>query len=147
MGRAIICLAPNEYVMWSSIVDAPIGHIRDRTATLEMLSKPDEADDWSRAMAALPEQADEIMARIDERGHSYRNLSAMSIQELIAANRAGPREESLTLAAIRERYASPQAMASFELTADKVLHYDDDQDDDLGGYCLSCRRNPCLNER
>lgn len=104
MPSWIVRLADQEYVEWSTVVDAPVSTIAARAEAI---------DRWG----------DERIERADEHVTSCTvpELWPRNADEFIDLNRAGPDELSLTLDAIRERFASDEAYATFALTADKLL--------------------------
>ena len=84
MGRAVVKLAEDEYVEWSTVVDAPV------TSALE------------REAAAAAWGADRVQ-RADVYGTSFMNR-VVSTEDMLSCNRAGPGESELTLQEIREKY-------------------------------------------
>ncbi len=91
MPRFIVKLADDEYVEWSTVVDAPL------------------AGSVTRA-AACHEWGEPSVARADRRGHSQvegprvseaNRDRVWSPEELIAGNRAGPGESELSLDELR----------------------------------------------
>ena len=102
MGRAIVRLAPDEYVEWSTVVDAPVTFVQTRAEMLAAGEDPDRLD------------------RADRQGHSYVDMGYESAEELVSCNRAGPKESSLTIDAIRRRFANPQAYELFVLEPEDI---------------------------
>jgi hypothetical protein len=84
MGRAVAKLADDEYVEWSSITDSPVSWIKTRAEAVEV---------WS----------EERVARADKHGDSFQPPDG----NVIAGNRAGDNEETLTLDEIRVQYRDP----------------------------------------
>ena len=95
MSRPIVKLAENEYLEWSSIVDAPTSYIVDREKMKKyLMSKYNETE----------EKVESRLKRADLYGTSYLHIHYESVEEFIAANRAGEKEACLTLEEIREKY-------------------------------------------
>lgn len=88
MGRCIVKLADNEYVEWSTIVDAPVTYIMSRDKIRAELGGDDIEDRLSRA---------------DERGSSML-APTMSLEQALGNNRAGPGESRASLTEIRQKY-------------------------------------------
>lgn len=105
MGRALVKLAPDEYVEWSSVVDAPVSYVQTRQELL------DAGEDSER------------LDRTDRQGHSYHYNYYKSTEDFVAFNRAGPKESSLTLDAIRRMYANPEAYEAFTLEPEDIRPY------------------------
>lgn len=96
MGRAVFKLGDDQYLEWSSVVDAPVSYLHSRSEAVSL---------WG----------EDRIARADLRGHSYQDLEVCeSPQELIACNRAGPGEKELTLDALLRRYKNRDSDLSFE---------------------------------
>lgn len=110
MGRAIVRFGEDEYVEWSTVVDAPVSYVLSRSAMLEDGVSANRLD------------------RADLYGHSYLDLDYKGIEEVISCNRAGPKECCLTLDAIRRRFANQHSYESFILTVEDIkpfTTYDD----------------------
>ncbi len=87
MTKALFRVGKNAYVEWSTTVDGPISFI---------MSKP-ELD------ARYPK---EQVERTERLGHSFGDIDqAMTPEELIAGNRAGPGETTLSLEELLSEYA------------------------------------------
>lgn len=84
MGRGIVRLAPDEYIEWSTVVDAPVSYVM----TTE---------------EALREFGLARVLRADLDGTSYRS-PRLTLADLLDSNRAGPDESMATLDEIREKY-------------------------------------------
>jgi len=84
MGKAIVKLAENEYVEWSTVVDAPVTYIVDREE-------------------AVKEWGDERVSRADKEGHSFVDRYPFSF----GGNHAGPNGTEITVDEIRKQYANP----------------------------------------
>lgn len=95
MPRYIAKLADNEYVEWSTVVDAPVTYIMTRDEMIRHLDSNREVDRSYEAM--------ERVKRADARGTSCIS-PIISVEELISCNRAGDKETELTLEQIREKY-------------------------------------------
>ena len=99
MGRCIAKLGENQYMCWSSIVDAPVSEILTREEMIEFM-----VEDATRASQR---EAKESIASADERGVSgYGPLE--TVEELIENNRAGENEACITLDEIKKRYIKPE---------------------------------------
>jgi hypothetical protein len=98
MGRYVIRLddGPDDrwYLVWSTVVDAPLTYGLSRGAMLEYLLQCTGDHAW---------QAVERMDRVDAKGTSSFNPGA-SVDNLIECNRAGPNETKLTREQIIEQY-------------------------------------------
>ena len=88
MGHGIIKLGEDQYVEWSTIVDAPVSYVTDRETA---------AVAWG----------EERVARADEKGTSYLDIEETAA-EYVAFNRAGPNEECLTLEEILKEFKDPR---------------------------------------
>lgn len=93
MGSCILKLANNEYVEWSTVVDAPVTYIMSRDKIKAELGGDDIEDRLSRA---------------DERGSSML-APTMSLEQALGTNRAGPHESHASLAEIRARFGEEKA--------------------------------------
>lgn len=87
MPRYILKIADDEYVDWSTIVDAPVSYIVTRAEAVARWGKDriGRADAYTTSLIE-PEYGPNCA------------------EEAIACNRAGPDESQLTLEQIRERY-------------------------------------------
>lgn len=92
MPRWIVRLAPDEYVEWSTVVDAPVSYISTRDEAVKEwgLDRVVRAD--RNVTSAFP--------------HQYHYGS---VEEFVSGNRAGDGETELSLTAIRHEYASASA--------------------------------------
>lgn len=92
MSRYVIKLAENEYIEWSSVVDAPVSVVMDRGE-------------------AVAKHGEERIARTDKHVNSLipEQLWAASPEEAVAGNRAGEGEIELSLEEIRREYAESEA--------------------------------------
>lgn len=88
MGRCIVKLADNEYVEWSTVVDAPVSYVLTRDEIKRAVGGPD---------------IEERLNRADERGTSML-APAITLESLAVCNRAGPKESCLSLEEIRKQY-------------------------------------------
>lgn len=94
MSRPIVKLAENEYLEWSSIVDAPTTYIVDREKMKAYLKKEYHSSE---------EEVESRLKRADLYGTSYLHVNE-SAKELLAWNRAGDKETCLTFEEIREKF-------------------------------------------
>lgn len=92
METLIARLDEDHYVRCSTTTDSPVGPVTTRDGILQTL----RSDDQLTAAAA-----DDVLRCVDEYGTSD---PALSFDELLAGNRAGPDECRLTAAEIVERY-------------------------------------------
>lgn len=83
-----------RYLDWSTIVDAPVTN----GMALKDFKKWYREQHGDEGMRTLPER----LARVEAKGVSA--LDYASVDELIAANRAGPKEGHLTKAQIIAKY-------------------------------------------
>lgn len=100
MGKCVAKLADDEYVEWSTVVDAPITYICNREEMKAHLLE-------RYGTAGRP---DERIARADKRGTSWIDREE-TMEDLVALNRAGDDETELTLGEIREQYRAPEGAA------------------------------------
>lgn len=84
MGRGIVRLAEDEYVEWSTVVDAPVSYAITRAEAVEAFGA-------SR------------IARADEKGTSYLS-PPYTLQDFLDCNRAGEDESHIGLEEMRRRY-------------------------------------------
>lgn len=89
MGRGIVKLADNEYVEWSTVVDAPVSWVMAYDEALEAAGDPAR------------------IVRADVFGTSYLS-PPWSLRDLLNGNRAGPDESEATLSEIRKLYRPPK---------------------------------------
>lgn len=87
MPSYLVKLADDEYVEWSTVVDAPLSYICERER-------------------AVSRWGEDRVARADEHvtSHTDPDFQADTPERAIAVNRAGDDESELTLAELRERY-------------------------------------------
>ena len=83
-------VAPGRYVVWSNTTDAPSSSILTREQALRLLREREAMED-----------ADALIARVDEAGTSE---PGVSVDDLLASNRAGPGERRLTLQELLAEY-------------------------------------------
>lgn len=95
MGNLLVKLAPDCYVEWSSIVDAPISS----TMTLDQLWDYIREEYGRDGAERLPAR----LARCDVNGTSSND--GTTLETLEAYNRAGPGETTLSIAEIIQQYA------------------------------------------
>lgn len=108
MGRAIVRLAPDEYVEWSTVVDAPVSYVFTREYGLANGEDPTRLD------------------RADKQGHSYFDNYYKNVEDFVSCNRAGPKESSITLGAIRRMYANPESYEAFVLSPEDIQPFTTD---------------------
>jgi hypothetical protein len=108
MGRVILKLAEDEYVEWSSIVDAPVTYILSREKMLDHLRDEYGRHGWRENV--------ERMKRADEKGSSA--WGSETVAELIEFNRAGINETCLSLEQIRRRFKDSESYEAFDEKAE-----------------------------
>jgi hypothetical protein len=94
MADLIVKLAPDCYVEWSTVVDAPV----TPTLTLSQLWEYIRAEYGNAGAERLPER----LARCEQHGTS--SVNGTTVDELLSCNRAGPKESHITRAEIVRRY-------------------------------------------
>lgn len=96
MGKAIVKIK-DKYFEWSTVVDAPITYGMSKSQLEEYIK-----NEYGRqGLGALPER----LKRVEEKGHSFRGgYGMMTLDELLACNRAGEKEEELTAEQIYDKY-------------------------------------------
>ncbi len=100
MGRCIVKVGEGEYLIWSSIVDAPVSWIGDREYIVDCVRR-----EFGEAGVRTLDQS---LARADEQGHSaLEPYASKSAEEFVRGNRAGDGEKELSFAEIREKYRRP----------------------------------------
>lgn len=95
MPKYLVRLAENEYVEWSTIVDAPVSYIMNRAEAIE------------HSVESSRLEAEARVDRTDAHGHSALWFPAETPEELVAGNHAGPKETEITLEEIRVQYREP----------------------------------------
>lgn len=103
MGRGIVKLADDQYVIWSTVVDAPVSYVLTQQDLL--IEDPSHLSRINRA---------------DTNGHSFLDSPPGWYGRY---NRAGPNECCLTKEAILKRFASQSAYENFVLTAKDLSPY------------------------
>ena len=93
MGKGIVKLG-SKYVMWSTIVDAPLTEGMTREELREYIQ-----DQHGRAGVA---DFEERMKRVEAKGTSFVDLK--SVEDVIHLNRAGANEKTLTLEELIKEY-------------------------------------------
>ena len=96
MGQGIVKLN-GKYMIWSTVVDAPI----TRLMTREQLEEHVRFEDGERGIRELPER----LERADTNGTSFYRGSAESV---VRFNRAGPGESCLTIKELIEKYEAEE---------------------------------------
>lgn len=94
MGRGIVKLADDEYVVWSTVVDAPVSFV---------LSSEEARLELAAAGYHYPE---DIIERADRTTTSF-IAPPYTLDDLLGFNRAGPNETRATLDGIRRLYQRP----------------------------------------
>lgn len=115
MGHIVVKIGDDRYLVWSTVVDAPITYGMSRGEMKEHLSErtPVELD------LAL-EQAERRLVRADDHGTSSM-MGHESAEELMTFNRAGPGKSCLPVEdLIRQFWSRPDEQASAE---DMYLEY------------------------
>ena len=92
MGTLVVCLAEDKYVKWSNTTDSPVSPVLDRAALIDFLEHEDHL---------TFSQADHLIAMADETGTSD---PYVTLDELLATNRAGVDESCLSLSEILRQY-------------------------------------------
>lgn len=98
MGTGILKLGPDQYVEWSTVVDAPVSYILTR--------KKMEAFLLAEAVKKARDRVTERLDTADRNGLTF--VDCGSVAELVRGNRAGPNETELTLEQIVEKYRFPK---------------------------------------
>jgi hypothetical protein len=92
MAVFVVRLGPEQFVMWSNTVDAPVSPLMGRDDLVrELQSKYEFAE----------QDATQTLDSAEADGTSCRDTT---LEEVLEVNRAGPGEERLTLAEIIEQY-------------------------------------------
>ena len=92
MGQGIVKLN-GKYMIWSTVVDAPI----TRLMTREQLEEHVRFEDGERGVRELPER----MKRADTKGTSFFDYD--SAEKVVSHNRSGPDESCLTIEELIEK--------------------------------------------
>lgn len=95
MAKAIVKLADDKYVEWSSVVDAPVSCVMSRKDMREYLHE-------TYGMASVAGNL-ERLDRADEHGTSFHTPTPASA--VAGFNRAGPNETKLSLEEIIKQYS------------------------------------------
>lgn len=115
MGEFIVKLR-EHYLVWSTIIDAPITN----GGTLEELKAWIREEYGTRGMEQLPER----LARVEAKGtSSHRDNSAESA---IWLNRAGPNESTLTIEGIYRHYCLDEPVKNEWIVPGRVMGGEDD---------------------
>lgn len=94
MPSFIVKLAPEKYVEWSTVVDAPVTYILTREHMLDHL-------DYTYGTSSIEENRRRL-DRADANGTSCHHK--LEVEELLSYNRAGENEKNISLEEILERY-------------------------------------------
>jgi hypothetical protein len=86
VARFVIRLAADEYVHWSSVVDAPVSYVHTRRQAVAA---------WTEDRVARADR--QVSSIIDPPFYG-------TAEQAVAGNRAGPDETTLTLDEIRRQY-------------------------------------------
>lgn len=105
MARGIIKLADQAYVEWSTVVDAPTTYVLTRDEMLTHLNQ----NTFPMGKRTFQEN-EKRLQRADQTGTSF--LDSTTRDQLLAGNRAGPKESTLTLEEILRDY-NPKAPAKY----------------------------------
>ncbi len=95
MPRCILKLGEDQYLEWSTVVDAPTTYICTREEMKNFLIKQDANK--------INIEVEERLLRADTNGTSFISGDS-TVQSVISANRAGDNEKHLTLKQIKEKY-------------------------------------------
>lgn len=98
MPRFIAKLADDEYVDWSTVVDAPVTDVLTREQMAAYMLR--EYGEFNAR------EIEPRLARTDKNGHSamWGKAQNLSVEEMILPNRAGEGESSLTMEELRRDY-------------------------------------------
>lgn len=96
MGRAILKFGDDKYVIWSSIVDAPVSYFM----TLEELQDWVFEDSDTSTLVKLQTHMMALQARLKRCDRTGTSMHGSTIEGHLSCNRAGPNEECLTRAEI-----------------------------------------------
>jgi len=100
MPKFLVKLGDEQYCEWSTVVDAPVSSIM----TLDGLKAYYRGQYGEEGMLMLPDR----LARVERTGCSA--LSGCTAEELIACNRAGPKEGRLNLRQIIKLYSEARSL-------------------------------------
>lgn len=114
MPRYIVKLAEDEYMEWSTVVDAPVTYICTRKEFEDFYRKEYGED----GMRTLPER----MERVEQKGTSC--LLDDSAEQTVKFNRAGPNESTLTFDEIRQRYKDAASYEAFKFAEGRTCDLD-----------------------
>lgn len=117
MGQFIVKLR-DSYLVWSTIVDAPLTD----GGTLDDLREWIGDEYGARGLAELPAR----LKRVEEKGTSA--LSEESAVSTIWLNRAGPNESTLTIEGIYRHFCLGEAMRDEWIVPGRVIGGDDDDE-------------------
>jgi hypothetical protein len=121
MGRPIVKLAENEYVEWSSVVDAPVSWIM----TLDELKLHVSREQGNDGLRDLPRR----LERVEKFGTSLIDPHYESAEEYVRFNRAGPNESCLTMDELRRRYRNQTAYERFRFDPGRTCNLDIEEGD------------------
>jgi len=93
MGRGIVKLGPNQYVDWSTVIDAPVSYVLTADEMIERRIR--------QAKKEAEESTREALERADRTGTSYLGITGVKV---IDDNRAGEDESKLTREQLIEKF-------------------------------------------
>lgn len=99
MARCSVKLGPNQYVEWSTIVDAPITYIQTRDEHAQYLR-----EEYGKS---YEDHIEARLARTDRNGTSWRGRD-VSLEDQLECNRALPGEKHATLEEIICIFRNPR---------------------------------------
>lgn len=102
MPRVVAKLGPGQYIVWSTVVDAPVSYVYD--------SFDDAARDWADDSPAWGRRSDSDIAWMNTTGRKNCeaggcSVSRWTLKDLLACNRAGKDETEMTLDEILSAYS------------------------------------------
>jgi hypothetical protein len=118
-----IRLGEDNYVVWSSITDAPCVWSMTRDECIELMQHASWMDDFGSNRGSIRER----IRRLDETGvgdHGF-GRSKMTAEEYTEFNCAGPNGECLTFEALKRRFGPGDAYENFELQDGDVIPWED----------------------
>lgn len=92
MATLLVRLADDAYVKWSDTTDAPASHVMTKAEASDALQTDD---------GLASDEVERLIGQADTTGTSD---PAVSLDALLATNRAGTNEESLSLSDILSEY-------------------------------------------
>lgn len=96
MGKAIIKIK-DKYFEWSTIVDAPVTYGMSKSQLESYIKEQYGLNGTSNL--------EERLQRVEDKGHSFLgNYGELTLEDIIACNRAGEKETELTAEQIYDKY-------------------------------------------